>query len=498
MADGPRKASDAVALFGRSGLQLIPLLNKGREGILEWEAAVDRLGPKIGEEAVAANEKYRKSVTELGLSWDKVKVDVEQSVVPALAKATSFLANNFESIKAGLAGGFAAGDILAKQQATQAATTAEAKEQSAAKEESLRKQEELNASQQKNFEILKAGGQAAYALEQARLSLQGAVENGLWAEAGAIQSQLPGLEKAAALEKLRAENATRLADSYAKLQNFFDSGAVVKPLQKIAPADPTKGIEALFGPQEKNPLEGSPDLGQPEFVKNASLLPDVLKAGLDRGKEALDAFYASWNAQARGTVESINADYDAQENHFRALLDLGEISQAQFNDVSLKLEKQRQDGLKKLRQDTGVSTWRDAWEDLFTKLEQDGKDFARSLTQDIGGAIESLNQSFARMIATGKSIDFKAIGQQFTENIVSSVLKKGESSLFGSLGNFLGFGSSKADGSSANNALWVQLAGNGLSLAGASGLGSLPLGGLDGLWTGRAFLLAVAHRTELL
>src|SRR5260370_19399966 len=97
MEDGPRKASDAVALFGRSGLQLIPLLNKGRDGIREWEAAVDRLGPKIGKEAVEANEKYRKSVEELSLSWDKLKVDLEQRVVPSLSKATPWLEENLHT-----------------------------------------------------------------------------------------------------------------------------------------------------------------------------------------------------------------------------------------------------------------------------------------------------------------------------------------------------------------------------------------------------------------
>src|SRR5271154_390879 len=42
MPDGAQKASDAAALFGKSGLNLIPILNKGRDGILEWQEAVDK------------------------------------------------------------------------------------------------------------------------------------------------------------------------------------------------------------------------------------------------------------------------------------------------------------------------------------------------------------------------------------------------------------------------------------------------------------------------
>src|SRR6266481_5042122 len=249
MQDPVRRANDAVALFGRSGLNMIPVLMKGRDGILEWEKAVDTLGPKIGKEAVDANEKYRKSVEEMSLSWDKFKVQVEESTIPALSKLTSWFANNFQSMKAGLAGGFGAAAILKEQQAAQAALVNGAKEESATKDALLRKGEELQASLEKTFEIQKAGGSAGYALEKKRQELTDAIQNHQWEAASGIQSQLPGLEKAAALEAQRAARAKQLADSYASMQKFFDSGAIVKPLLKTPKADPTAGIEALFGPQ---------------------------------------------------------------------------------------------------------------------------------------------------------------------------------------------------------------------------------------------------------
>src|SRR6266478_3555067 len=142
MQDPVQRANDAVALFGRSGLNMIPLLAKGREGILEWEKAVDKFGPVIGKDAVDANEKYRNSVEELSLSWDKVKVQAEQSTIPTLSKLTSWFANNFQSIKAGfLGGGLGAAAMLKDQQAAQQALTDEAKKTSAAKGDQLLKQE---------------------------------------------------------------------------------------------------------------------------------------------------------------------------------------------------------------------------------------------------------------------------------------------------------------------------------------------------------------------
>ncbi len=207
-------------------------------------------------------------------------------------------------------------------------------------------------------------------------------------------------------------------------------------------------------------------------------MPDLLKEGVNIGKIALDEFYADWNKQAKGSTESINAVYDKQWAHFDGLFALGEITEEQFKDVSLKIEQERQEGLKRLRQDTGVSTFRDAWQDMFRQIEASGKDFARSITADIGNAIESLNSQLVQFVATGKGLSFKKIGKDLQANLFGSLLKKGESSLFGSLGNLLGLGGlgGKADGSSASKALFVQMAG--LS---ATGVGALPLGNLAGL-----------------
>src|SRR5260370_26217104 len=108
--------------------------------------------------------------------------------------------------------------MLKDQQAAGQALAEEGKKISAAKDDQLLKQEALTASEQRAFEILKAGGTAAFALEQARQGLADATQAGLWKQASAIQSLLPGLEKAAALEAQRTSEAQRLAASYASMQ----------------------------------------------------------------------------------------------------------------------------------------------------------------------------------------------------------------------------------------------------------------------------------------
>jgi len=64
-------------------------------------------------------------------------------------------------------------------------------------------------------------------------------------------------------------------------------------------------------------------------------------------------------------------------------------------------------------------------------------------------------------------------------NIFGSFLRKAESGLASSLGNLFGLGNSnKPDGSSAQNALWVQMSS---PLGAAAGIGALPLGNLNGV-----------------
>ena len=461
---------------------MIPLLVKGRDGIREWEAAVDKLAPVIGKEAVEANEKYRNSVEELSLSWDKVKVQAEQSTIPTLSKLTSWFANNFQSMKAGLAGGLGAAAMLKDQQAAQQALTDEVKKTSAANDASLRKGEEIQASLEKTFEIQKAGGSAAYALEKARQQLTDDIQNHQWEAASGIQSQLPGLEKAAALEAQRAARAKQLADSYASMQKFFDSGAIVKPLLKTPKVDTTAGIEALFGPQpKKDPFEGAPDFGNPVAGMDLSKGLNLLEDTLNSGQKFIIDFNEKWKAESHGTEKSINADYDAQLAKLQGFLALGQVSEEQAKNVYLKIQKERFDGLKELREKSGTSTFKDAWTDLFAEIQASGRDFARSITADIGGAIQSLNQQLAQFVVTGKGLSLKSIGQSLEANLFGSVLRKAESGLFGSLGKMFGLGNGgKADGSSANNALWVKFSDvGGLS---AAGVGSLPLGGLASMF----------------
>jgi hypothetical protein len=460
---------------------MIPFLNKGAEGMKEFNDLVDKFGPAIGKEAVEANEKYKQSTVQLDLQWQHFKVTIEQGVLPVLTKLNSIdWGSTWAGFKGALANGPAgAAKAVADLGVARALAAAEAHKEADAEEAKRSSLEKQVALQEEAFSKLKAGGSAAYALEQAREKMTAEIAVHHFDAATKIFNSLPGLQKAAELEALRVENAKRLAASYKSIMEELASGNASRPNIPSKPEDfsKSKGLEALFGKQpDKDPLEGAPDLGKPSFLTIAGQILELGKT-LNLGKDYLDTFYAHWNAQSKGTADAINAEYDAQLAKLQGYLALGEISEEKAKDVYLKIQQERFDGLKRLREQNGTSTFKDAWTDMFAQIEASGKDFARSITQDIGSAIEGLNQQLAQFVVTGKGLNLKQIGQSLEANLFSSVLKKGESSLFGSLGKMFGLGDGSKLGETQNNPMWVQFAG----AAGAGGLGDLPLPNIGGL-----------------
>lgn len=63
--DGAGKTAIAMNIFGRSGAQLIPLLNSGRAGLQAMGGEAQRLGVVIGSDAASAAETFNDNVTKL-------------------------------------------------------------------------------------------------------------------------------------------------------------------------------------------------------------------------------------------------------------------------------------------------------------------------------------------------------------------------------------------------------------------------------------------------
>ena len=81
MADGAGKTALAVQIFGKSGSDLIPLLNAGKDGLAEMRAEADALGLTIDETAARAAEGFNDNLTRLG----KVTTGITRQLAAGLA-----------------------------------------------------------------------------------------------------------------------------------------------------------------------------------------------------------------------------------------------------------------------------------------------------------------------------------------------------------------------------------------------------------------------------
>lgn len=194
------RASDAVLLFGRTGLNMLPFLEKGRAGIKEYDEVVKKFGGNVNSEAVAATERWKKSTVELSTAWEGLKISAIGTMDGIGSKVTELLAKS--------AAGW--GYFLGGKSGTGGAQAAPDKAKDAAADARQQAADKLIASQRQYFEEMKAGGDAAYALAKAQESVAAFLAADDYKDAAAIQAKIPGLEYAAKLERERRDALNNL------------------------------------------------------------------------------------------------------------------------------------------------------------------------------------------------------------------------------------------------------------------------------------------------
>lgn len=77
MPDGAQKAAAAVALFGKSGADLIPLLNEGA-------AAMEEFTYKVSDDFAARSDLFNDTITEFGIKVNGFGMELTDALLPAL------------------------------------------------------------------------------------------------------------------------------------------------------------------------------------------------------------------------------------------------------------------------------------------------------------------------------------------------------------------------------------------------------------------------------
>lgn len=93
MEDGALKTTLAVQLFGKSGADLIPLLNSGRDGLAAMANESDRLGATISTKTAKSAEKFNDTLTTVGQILQGVVNKVMEAALPALQSLANTLAS---------------------------------------------------------------------------------------------------------------------------------------------------------------------------------------------------------------------------------------------------------------------------------------------------------------------------------------------------------------------------------------------------------------------
>jgi len=84
MPDGVEKTALAVQLFGKSGAELIPFLNQGRDGINELAAEMQALGVQMSSETAAQAGNFNDALDKLKLATTSIGNQIIASLLPAL------------------------------------------------------------------------------------------------------------------------------------------------------------------------------------------------------------------------------------------------------------------------------------------------------------------------------------------------------------------------------------------------------------------------------
>lgn len=90
MPDGAQKAAAAVALFGKSGADLIPLLNEGA-------GSMEKFTYKVSEDFAARSDLFNDTITELGIKSQGFGMELTDALLPALQSILEVFGDLFDT-----------------------------------------------------------------------------------------------------------------------------------------------------------------------------------------------------------------------------------------------------------------------------------------------------------------------------------------------------------------------------------------------------------------
>ncbi|MET4315876.1 phage tail tape measure protein [Bradyrhizobium sp. RT4b] len=89
LKDGAGKTAVSMALFGKTGADLIPMLNDGRDGLKEMKDEAEKFGLIIDSKTGKAAEDFNDNLTRLKAAWTGLIVQSMTQVLPSMVEITN-------------------------------------------------------------------------------------------------------------------------------------------------------------------------------------------------------------------------------------------------------------------------------------------------------------------------------------------------------------------------------------------------------------------------
>jgi len=424
MADGANKTAIAMSLFGRSGAQLIPLLNGGRDGVEKLRAEAEKLGLVISSKTAQSAERFNDNLTRLGSIVTGLTNQFVTVMLPVLETFTAQMfnayveidetneaANNLSKNKisewargAGIAFGVLADSVIFALKAISALDKAFAAAgnnidyRSAQMKRfalsmtapligdpSPKLQSEMDALDSKIFKLGITALNSANNVEDLFSSAANMTFTNL------IRDSFDGVGKPIELTPSRLSNAPRMADP-----NAVDKTANMLKEAKLVSAEFERervhGLEML---QIKADMAGLAN--NEKRVQEA--VNDVLDATSAKLQEISDK---REKAAGQGADSKTLAEYDRQALEVERLGSMYEMITRQMEEATIASQM----------------TFSFGWNKAFAQFSEDAQNYATVAADMFGSLVSSMNSAIDTFVDSGK-LSFS----EFAESVIKDIIK---------------------------------------------------------------------------
>lgn len=104
MPDSLAKSGLAMQIFGRSGAEMLPLLNKGKAGIDDLIQTAAALGIVLDDQTVKASEQFKENLGTIEAAGQGLAIQLTKDLLPALQTVSSFLVSGLKDKNSSLSG----------------------------------------------------------------------------------------------------------------------------------------------------------------------------------------------------------------------------------------------------------------------------------------------------------------------------------------------------------------------------------------------------------